>query len=122
MAAVNMRSGARFDVRVDRATRWGNPFKVGRDGTREQVVERYRQWLWQQVRAGKVSKADLAALHGKRLGCWCAPLACHADVLTRAAEWAMGQLRLVDWDEEVMGFTAFDPQVARGVERLPAWK
>ncbi len=24
-------------VRIDRRTRWGNPFVLGRDGTREQV-------------------------------------------------------------------------------------
>ena len=29
-------------VLIDRRTRWGNPFVVGRDGTREQVIARYR--------------------------------------------------------------------------------
>ena len=29
-------------VRIDRRTRWGNPFRLGADGTRADVVERYR--------------------------------------------------------------------------------
>lgn len=100
MVAVNMRN-ERWDVTVTRATRWGNPFIVGRDGSRDEVVAAYRAWLWAEIRAGRISKAELAALHGKRLGCWCAPKACHADVLTSAAAWAMGELRKVDPQEEV---------------------
>ena len=69
------------DVRIDRSTKWGNPFKIGRDGTREEVIEKYRRWL--------AGKSDLLAavgeLRGKRLGCWCAPLACHGDVLAEIA-------------------------------------
>ena len=76
-------------VRVDRRTRWGNPFVVGRDGTREQVVARYRADLWRRIRAGEIALADLAALDGKRLACHCWPTRpCHAEVLARAASWA----------------------------------
>lgn len=91
MAVVNMREGGDF-VRVDRRTRWGNPFILGRDGDRETVVELYRRWLWQQLKEGAVSISELASLHGKVLGCWCAPQACHAEVLERAAAWAYGVL------------------------------
>jgi hypothetical protein len=31
----------------------GNPFRIGRDGTREEVVEKYRRWLWEQIKLGK---------------------------------------------------------------------
>lgn len=68
--------------------RWGNPFRVGRDGTREQVIEKYRVWLHEEVRTGGVDMRELAALEGKALGCWCAPRACHGEVLERAAAWA----------------------------------
>ena len=30
---------------VDRTSRWGNPFEIGRDGTREEVVQKYRDWF-----------------------------------------------------------------------------
>ena len=68
--------------------RWGNPFRVGRDGSRAEVIERYGQWLRKELEMGRIDLRDLATLHGKALGCWCAPQPCHGEVLARAAEWA----------------------------------
>lgn len=71
-----------YDVRIDRATKWGNPFRIGPDGTREEVIEKYREWI-------KTRPDLLASLHelkGKRLGCWCKPQACHGDVLAELAD------------------------------------
>ena len=79
-------------VRVDRETPWGNPFVVGRHGTRAQVIARYRRHLWRRIRAGETDLADLAALDGRDLACWCHPKPCHAAVLARAARWAAEQL------------------------------
>ena len=79
-------------VRIDRRTRWGNPFVIGRDGTREDVIARYRRWLWRRIGCGEVGLEDLARLHGKSLVCWCHPLPCHGHALARAAEWAVGTL------------------------------
>ncbi len=73
---------ARYDVYIGRPSKWGNPYKVGRDGTREQVIERYEHWL----RAQPQLVADLHALTGKTLGCWCAPRACHGEILARLAD------------------------------------
>lgn len=33
-------------VYVGRPTKWGNPFVIGRDGDRDEVIERYRGWLF----------------------------------------------------------------------------
>lgn len=87
-------------VRIDRRTRWGNRFRIGRDGTRAEVIELYRQWLWRQIKNGRVDIADLAALQNQRLGCWCAPEPCHGDVLKSAAAWATGAIERVkqDWN------------------------
>lgn len=71
--------------------RWGNPFRVGSDGTREEVIACYRRWLWEEIKAERIDLAELAALHGKRLGCWCAPEPCHGRVLEAAAFWALGE-------------------------------
>ena len=79
---------ARGIVRVDRRTKWGNRFVVGRHGTRAEVIERYRRDLWRRIRAGEVDLDELAALDGLDLLCHCAPLPCHAEVLARAAAWA----------------------------------
>ena len=78
-------------VRIDRTTRWGNPFVIGRDGTRSEVIAKYRVWLWRQIESGKIKIDDLAPLHGQTLACWCAPRACHGDVLADAAAWAVSQ-------------------------------
>jgi hypothetical protein len=68
--------------RLHRApSKWGNPFVIGRDGTRDDVVARYEAWLLAQPEL----VAALPELAGKTLGCWCAPRACHGDVLARLA-------------------------------------
>lgn len=76
---LNKRDGG-DGVYVGRPSKWGNPFVIGRDGTREQVIEKYRHTLTPaQVEAAR------RELRGKNLVCWCAPLPCHADVLLEIA-------------------------------------
>ena len=75
-------------VLIDRRTRWGNPFRLGVDGDREQVIARYRTDLWRGIRAGEIALEEIAELDGCWLACWCEPLPCHGDVLARAAAWA----------------------------------
>lgn len=51
---------------------WGNPFKIGRDGTREEVIAKYREYV-----LGKPELLrQLESLRGKVLGCWCSPQKC----------------------------------------------
>lgn len=71
-----------YDVYVGRPGFWGNPFKVGYDGTREAVIKKYRDWLLNQP--DKIAAAK-AHLRGKVLACWCAPKPCHGDVLLEVA-------------------------------------
>ena len=79
-------------VLIDRRTRWGNPFRLGADGDREQVIARYRADLWRRIQAGEIALEELTELDGCWLACWCEPLPCHGDVLARAAAWAAAQL------------------------------
>jgi len=69
-------------VYVGRPSVWGNPYRVGRDGTRTQVIQKYRLWLHDHP---GLLAAVQAELRGKDLVCWCAPLPCHADVLLSLA-------------------------------------
>lgn len=78
---VNMHTDEPYDVRIDRKTKWGNPFVIGKDGTREEVIAKYREWFLTE--SGLVS--SLCELRGKSLGCWCSPLACHGDLLLEMA-------------------------------------
>lgn len=73
---------APFDVYIGRPGPWGNPFVIGRDGTRTDVVAKYQAWLEARPALMERARRELA---GRVLGCWCAPLACHGDVLARIA-------------------------------------
>lgn len=64
-----------------RGSKWGNPFRIGQDGARDEVIAKYRQWIMRQPRL----LAALRELEGKDLVCFCAPRACHADVLLELA-------------------------------------
>lgn len=70
------------DVYIGRPSKWGNPFAIGRDGAREEVIEKYREWIMTQPNL----LSSLGELKGKILGCWCAPRACHGDVLAELAD------------------------------------
>ena len=64
-------------VYVRRPSKWGNPFTIGKDGDREAVIAKFTAHLEASPRL----LASLHELRGKDLVCWCAPAACHADVL-----------------------------------------
>lgn len=67
------------DVYIGRPSKWGNPFEIGKDGTRSDVIARYEEW----VRTQPQLLSELHELDGKTLGCWCKPKACHGDVLVK---------------------------------------
>lgn len=71
-----------YDVYIGRPSKWGNPFAVGYDGTREEVIQKYETWL----RGQPALMAAVKSLRGLTLGCWCRPKMCHGDVLVRIAE------------------------------------
>ena len=77
MKVLNKRD-ADAGVYIGRGSAWGNPFVIGKDGDREYVIAQYRKY------AGARLKAEpdwLLPLKDKDLVCFCAPLACHGDVL-----------------------------------------
>ena len=76
-------------VNIMRGTRWGNPFVIGRDGDRAEVVRKYRRWLWQAIQSDPSMADAVRHLHGRDL-CCCCPAACHGDVLVAAAAWLSG--------------------------------
>lgn len=71
-----------YDIYIGRPSKWGNPFAIGKDGNREEVIEKYRAWVITQQHLINA----LHELKGKTLGCWCKPAACHGDVLKELAE------------------------------------
>lgn len=74
------------DVYIGRPGPWGNPFTIGRDGDRAEVIAKYRAWLTGPDRVAVALQTNIPLLRGRRLVCWCAPLACHGDVLAELAD------------------------------------
>ena len=68
-------------VYIGRPSKWGNPFIIGKDGTRKEVIEKYRTYLLNN----KKLMNSLHELKGKNLVCWCSPFICHGDILLELA-------------------------------------
>jgi len=77
-----------FDVYIGRtcygfpSSIWANPYKVGVDGTRQEVIEKYREYLLSNEELMRL----LPTIKGKTLGCWCVPSSCHGHVLAELAD------------------------------------
>jgi len=72
-----------YDVYIGRPTKWGNPFKIGRDGSRQEVIHKYKDMI---IANAQLFKQIHVELKGKTLGCWCKPDPCHGDVLAELAD------------------------------------
>ncbi len=74
-------------VYVGRPSKFGNPFTIGRDGSREEVIQKFEAWLFVADENSSppmlITIDDLHSLRGKDLVCWCAPEACHAQILMK---------------------------------------
>ena len=68
-----------YAVPISRPTKLGNPFVIGPDGTREEVLAKYEAY----VRGRPDLMERIRELRGKDLLCWCAPLPCHGDIIIR---------------------------------------
>ena len=65
---------------------WANPYKVGKDGKRGEVLKKYREYIRGRLEASPSLQKELLSLKGKNLGCWCSPLPCHGDTLLKMIE------------------------------------
>ncbi len=74
-------------ISVARPSALGNPFVIGRDGDRADVIGKFRVWFAEELPHNpSLRDAFARILKAARRGdvtllCWCAPLACHADVI-----------------------------------------
>lgn len=88
---INIKDGRHpYDIYIGRANRshhlaaskWANPYHIGKDGTRREVLDKYRTYI--------LSRPDLlnalSELQGKTLACWCKPDDCHGDILIELLE------------------------------------
>ena len=68
-------------IYIGRGSFWGNPFKIGQDGSRVEVIEKYRQYINNSKFINEIRKE----LRGKDLWCFCSPKLCHGDILLEIA-------------------------------------
>ena len=90
MPRVHVLSGKPYDVYIGRwnprhglqKSKWSNPFKVGVDGDRAEVLARFEAYVRRQPHLMNA----LSELRGQVLACWCQPHErCHGDVLMELA-------------------------------------
>ena len=70
-------------IYIGRPSLLGNPFPLTDprdDDARQGVIDAYREWFLTQIERPDF-RAAVEAVRGKNLGCWCAPRACHGDVI-----------------------------------------
>jgi len=77
-----------FDVRVDRASVLGSPYKLHWERDRDEVIDKYNIYFTEQVETNVEFAKELNRLltihsrYGKlRLFCHCKPKKCHADII-----------------------------------------
>ena len=64
-----------------KSSNFANPFKINKDGTREEVIEKYKIYITNKLKENVLLREELFNMKGKNLGCWCAPEPCHGNIL-----------------------------------------
>jgi len=79
MKVVNLKK-EKYDLYIGRGTVWGNPFVIGKDGTREEVINKFE----------KIARTNSALIQFIKdlpeniiLGYYCKPKACHGDIIIK---------------------------------------
>ena len=88
----NKKHGAR-GIYVGRPSLLGNPFPLHREEERANVIRDYEDWLAEQLLDPSSPASceihrltELARRQDLCLVCWCAPKACHTDIIKRTIE------------------------------------
>jgi hypothetical protein len=65
---------------------FANPYKIGKDGTREEVITKYKNYITNKLEKDEILQKELIMMKGKNLGCWCYPEMCHGNILLELIE------------------------------------
>ena len=76
----------KYDVYVGRPSIFGNPFKIGKDGNRLEVIEKFKEYFLFKLKEDNQFKKAVEKLKGKILGCYCYPKDCHARIIIEYLE------------------------------------
>mgnify|MGYP001597794161 CR=1 FL=1 len=80
-------------INIGRPSILGNPFIIGRDGTRPEVKAKYKVWFYKQLGCNRALIEEIERLQYMykvdktlTLVCWCKPLECHGDIIKEYLE------------------------------------
>ena len=80
-----------------------NPYQIGKHGNRQEVITKYRQWLWKNIQEklsnkynrvwDELVKIGQKVLNGEsvELVCYCSPWECHGDVIVSCIQWMISK-------------------------------
>lgn len=68
-------------IYIGRGSPYGNPYVIGKNGTREECIAKFEAL----IRANSHLVTHIKQLRGRDLLCYCAPRACHGDILLKIA-------------------------------------
>lgn len=80
---ANIHKREAYDVYIGRPSPFGNPYKIGKGQTREEVIAAYEVYFTVKVEKDADFKRQVEALKDKVLGCYCKPAPCHGDVIVK---------------------------------------
>ena len=80
-AIVNKYHRVPYDVYIGRGTDFGNPYAIGIDGDRDEVINKFVVYFYQRISEEPDFKERVLQLKGKTLACFCKPKPCHGDVI-----------------------------------------
>jgi hypothetical protein len=78
---IHHRNAPSTAVYCGRGSPVGNPFRIGPDGTRDEVCDKFEAWAPTQPHV----MAYIATLEGCDLLCFCVPARCHCNWVLRQA-------------------------------------
>ena len=76
----------KYDIYIGRPSVFGNPFSIGKDGDRKEVIDKFREYFLQRIIEDTEFKKEVLKLKGKTLGCYCKPQDCHGDIIAEYLE------------------------------------
>ena len=75
-----------YDILIDRTTFLGNPYIIGKDGDRTEVINKFKTYFYNRLCEGTAFRRAVERHRGKRLGCHCKPRPCHGDIIVEYLE------------------------------------
>ncbi len=108
---------APYDIYIGRGTPFGNKYKIGPDGSRKDVIKKFKQDL---LNKPKLIERMRKELKDKTLGCWCKPDDCHGDVIIELIDERKelsGRVQeqfLASWDKQTI--CAIDGPTCKGID------